>query len=176
MRIATSSTLVAAALAACAAASLPAERRDYILSRPHGWVELTILDRSVPLVPASEDADAELVRPSYCWVAVGLDREPFVSGSVYPTGDAPPFEASSGFRFPAPVGTVHLSLTYSRCDVPTEPPSEPAIGLDVEVTESFVTDLFFDGDRVFAEVPRPDAAVTLERIYEAITGSPRPAP
>lgn len=47
MRFSTHAALLAAALVACAA-SLPVERRDYILSRPHGWVEVTIADGGVP--------------------------------------------------------------------------------------------------------------------------------
>ena len=40
---------------ACAAVIDQTERRDYILAHPHGWIELTVADESIPMVPLSEE-------------------------------------------------------------------------------------------------------------------------
>src|SRR5688572_6221774 len=106
-------TLWVAILAGAAAcASTIQERRDHILAHPHGWVELSLDDRAVPPVPASEEDPDRLVRPDSCSVKVLLDREPFVYGDAYPTGDAAPYAAKTGFRFPAPVGSALVGVEY----------------------------------------------------------------
>ena len=175
VRIAMHTALCATALAACAA-SLPTERRDYILSRPHGWVELSISDLAIPLVPESEEAGAALVRPPACGVEIELDREPFVGGAVYPNGEQAPFMASSGYRFPAPVGSVHLALRYSDCRVAAGKAAAVTAEADLAIGEGQVTEIAFDGERLAASAPRADRAVTLESIYEAVTGHARPTP
>ena len=175
MRFARHFLLCTVALAACAA-SLPTERRDYILSRPHGRVELSIGDLAVPVVPESEESGAALVRPPSCGVEIELDREPFVGGAVFPNGELAPFMASSGYRFPAPVGSVHLSLRYSDCRVAAGKAAAVTAEADLAIGEGQVTDVTFDGEHLAASAPRADRAVTLESIYEAVTGHAHPAP
>ena len=108
-----------------------------------------------------------------CFLEILLDREPFVDGSVYPDGDAEPFDVRSGFRFPVPVGTVAISVAYSACDRPSEGREAGRIDLSaaVPVAQAMVTDLAFDGEALVVGAPRPDTAVTLERIYDAVSGS-----
>src|SRR5262249_9807742 len=104
------------AFAACAS-TMEVERREYILSRPHGWIELSIADDGIPMVPAwEEDRKGLLIRPLYCGVEARLDREPYASIYVFPTGDQAPFAVRSGVRFPAPIGPALLSVSYSGCD------------------------------------------------------------
>ena len=170
MRARTTAMVVALAFAACAS-SLPIERREYILSRPHGWIELTVEDSAIPLVPLS-DEDPKLVRPSSCYFSVLLDREPFVEGRLYPDGETEPFRVRSGFRFPVPVGTVSISGEYSGCDVGKNGKGETwSYETTVPVSDSMVTDLEWDGRRISVGATRPDTAVTLERIYDAVSGS-----
>lgn len=167
--------LVAAALFACAA-GLPVERREYILARPHGWVELSVSDLAIPLVPESDEAGAALVPPPTCRLDVRLEGEPYVEGFVYPVGEEPPFAVSSGYRFPAPVGRVRLSVAYAGCDVDASKLGEVRAEVEVDVAEGRVTDVAFDGERLLPGAPRADTAVTLERIYEAVKEPARPAP
>jgi hypothetical protein len=170
MRIWSSIAVVAFSFAACAA-SLPIERREYILSRPHGWIELTVEDSAIPLVPFS-DEDPKLVRPSSCYLSVLLDREPFVEGQLYPDGETEPFRVRSGFRFPVPVGTVAISGEYSGCDVGENGKLETwSYETTVPVSDSMVTELEWDGRRISVGATRPDTAGTLERIYEAVSGA-----
>jgi hypothetical protein len=160
--------------AACASTSI--ERREYILAHPHGWVELSLDDRAVPLVPESEEKPDSLVRPESCSVYVSLDREPFVSGSVYPVGDAPPFAADSGFRFPAPLGPALVTVEYAGCDVAGDERSSVTTELYVAVEENRVVEVHFDGEALRADPPREDRVVTLEDVYEAVTGRKKGAP
>ena len=169
MRRSTAFALVALGFAACAS-TLPIERREYILSRPHGWIEIEVRDAAVPSVPASEE-DATRVRPPTCYFDVSLDREPFVEGRVYPEGEAEPFRVESGFRFPVPVGTVAIAVTYSACDLPSEGQAAGHVDVSasVPVAEGMVTDVAFDGEALGVGSPRADTMVTLERIYDAVS-------
>jgi hypothetical protein len=150
---------------AAACASTLQERRDYILAHPHGWVELSLDDRAVPALPASEEEPDRLVRPESCSVTVSLDREPFVYGQAYPTGDAAPYAAKTGFRFPAPVGPARITVVYAGCD------REAATAeLYIGVEDQRVVEVHFDGEALAADPPRENPVVTLEDVYEAVTG------
>jgi len=137
LRLATHAALVAAALAACAA-SLPVERRDYILSRPHGWV-VRVLE------PEARDAD----RRGKAEAGAHAERR-----LLDPDGRAGAAPSSGG----------------------TAGTAESAIVTDIEVAESLVTDVTFDGERLAAGAARADSAVTLESLYRELTGRPRPEP
>jgi hypothetical protein len=157
-------------VAAVACASTLQERRDYILAHPHGWVELSLADRAVPQVPESDDEPDTLVRPDSCSVEVLLDREPFVYGSAYPVGDTPPYSAATGFRFPAPVGPALLAVQYRGCDVADGKASVASAELSIGVEENRVVEVHFDGAALAADPPRDDTVVTLDDIYQAVTG------
>jgi len=156
--------------AACAATSFEGEQRDYILSRPHGWVELEIADEAVPMVPSSDEAPNDVVRPDSCDVEVRLDREPFAWTTVYPSGDRAPYIVESGLRFPAPVGPSLLSVDYSKCDVEAGKQSSTKAQLYIAVPESKVVEVYFDGSALAADPPREDSVVTLDDIYQAVAG------
>jgi hypothetical protein len=169
MRTVTAFALVALGFAACAS-TLPIERREYILSRPHGWIEITIEDAAIPVVPLSDEDPTQLGRPEYCRLEVRLDREPYVDGALYPDGDQEPFRVRSGFRIPVPVGTVSLTGAYLGCDMADGKPAPVDYAVEVTVTESMVTELSFDGEVMSVGATRADTAVTLERIYDAVSG------
>jgi hypothetical protein len=157
-------------LAPIACASTVEQRRDYILAHPHGWVEVTVDDTAVPQVPESDERGAPRVRPSACSIEVRLDREPFVYGSAYPIGNAPPYAAKTGFRFPAPVGAADAHLTYTGC----RERAEVTAHSPVVVEEGRVSEIRFDGAQLTTLPVRDDSVVTLEDIYEAVTqGSSR---
>jgi hypothetical protein len=169
MRRSLAFAFVALGFAACAS-TLPIERRDYILSRPHGWIEITIEDAAIPVVPVSDDDPTRLGRPDLCRLEVLLDREPYVDAALYPDGDQEPFRIRSGFRIPVPVGSVSLTGAYRGCDVADGKPGQVEYAVEVTVAESMVTELSFDGEAMHVGTTRADTAVTLERIYEAVSG------
>jgi hypothetical protein len=107
--------ILLAGAVACAA-TIDRDRSDYILAHPHGWVEVSIADDDVRDVPerSSETGAVRWARPDECMIKIHLDREVFVYNSVYPTGPRAPYSVKSGFRFPAPVGPVLLSLPLRR--------------------------------------------------------------
>jgi hypothetical protein len=161
-------------LAHSACAGTSQERRDYILAHPHGWVEVSVDDRAVPQVPSRDEERPGLIRPESCSLQVSLDGEPFMYGSSYPIGDAPPYTGKSGFRFPAPIGSTHLKLEYSGCDVSGEKLSTVEAEVPIVVEENRVTEVEFDGLRLAPLATRPNSVVTLEDVYRAVTGKAKP--
>jgi hypothetical protein len=169
------SLLIGVAALACAS-SLPIERRDYVLAHPHGWVEIEIDDRAVPLVPETEVRDGKLVvkdwvRPAICWVSAYVDGEEYVDGTqVFPRGDRAPFRADSGLRFPVEVGMPTLKLRWSGCRVKGEDTESVEDEIFIAVERDRVTDVSFDGTQLSTAPPRADTVVSLDDVYEAITG------
>ncbi len=166
--------LLCFSIAACAA-TLAMERRDYILAHPHGWVEVSIVDKNIPLIPNFDEESKKergaWVKPERCSVRIQLNEEDFVYDSVYPLGAEPPFEVTSGFRFPAPVGAALLKLTYGGCRVEGEKEKSVEMAAMISVEESMTLEIHFDGAELVFDAPRPDRVVTLEDVYEAITGN-----
>jgi len=169
--------VVLAGAVACAA-TLDRDRSDYILAHPHGWVEVSIADSAVPQVPSSrsEGEPVQWLRPESCSLEVRLDREPYVHNAVYPTGAQPPYSVKSGFRFPAPVGPALLTVIYEDCDHDGDAVSSNTAQLYIAVEQSRVVEVHFDGTDLVADPPRDNSVVTLDDIYEAITGRPKAAP
>ena len=160
--------------AGCATAA-PEERRAYVLAHPHAWIEVTLVDRNIPDVPIARGESAERTeRPDRCSVAVEVNGEPWFTGSVFPKGDRAPYSAESGFRFPVPVGRTAVEVHYSGCRVVGD---DTSVHRATELTtdEGLVYEVVFDGDRLDALAPRPDPMVTLEEVYEAVTGRRSPA-
>jgi len=165
--------VVLAGAVACAATF--DNRSDYILAHPHGWVEVSIVDTAIPAVPVSqsEGKPVEWARPLVCSIDIRLDREPFARGDLYPAGDRPPFSAKSGFRFPAPVGPSLLTVNYSGCDLRGGELAETDAQLYIGVEDSRVVEVHFDGTELVADPPRDNSVVTLDDLYEAVTGRPK---
>jgi len=156
------------------ARAISQERRDYILAHPHGWVELAFNDYQIPNIAVKEKKKTVFVKPERCWVTVKIDDEPYFSDSVYPFGEVEPYRVESGFRFPAPVGLTSLRLTYSGCDVGAEEESGSVEQLvEINVVEDMVQNLGFDGTSITTGEAAPNKAVTLEDIYDAVTGKDR---
>jgi hypothetical protein len=147
---------------------------DYILAHAHGWVEVSIEDFDIPGVPTSAE-DPTLTRPTSCGVYVTLDDERFVAGDAYPLGETAPYTAKTGFRFAAPVGSHRLELSYRGCNVVEGEPSNIEAKLTIDVVDTLVTELHFNGTALRADLPRPDPVVSLDDVYEAVTGRPKNA-
>ncbi len=170
--------LIGVAAIACAS-SLPIERRDYVLAHPHGWVEVAIDDRAVPLVPETEVKGDEVVvkdwvKPAICFVSVLVDGEEYVDAvQVFPQGERAPFRADSGLRFPVEVGMPTLKLRWSGCRVKGEETTSVEDEIFIAVERDRVTDVQFDGNQLATAAPREDTVVSLDDVYEAITGQPK---
>lgn len=160
-------------LPGCATAS-SYDRRAYILAHPHGWVEVTISDPSIPDVPPAGDSDDPWHRPASCGVSVRLNEEPMLHESAYPNGESAPYSAETGFRFPAPVGATALELSYTRCRVA----DGEVVGLELQavllVEEDKTHEIVFNGAELTVRDARPNDVVTLEDVYEAVTGKRSP--
>ena len=170
MRAVASELIALIVLTPIACASTLEQRRDYILAHPHGWVEVSIQDSAIPALRSLDDPSAALVRPDSCSVEIRLDREPVVQGAVYPTGDSAPYAAASGFRFPVPIGPARIQLGYAGCDLESGNRSSVDVELEIAVEDGRVTEVRFDGSTLTALPTRDDSVVTLEDVYEAVTG------
>jgi len=173
MRSSFSILVLGVLLPGCATASSE-DRRAYILAHPHGWVEITIADPHVPDVPADEDSDDPWQKPTSCGATVELDEEPFLYGAAYPSGDAAPYSAKTGFRFPAPVGATELRFAYSRCRLTDGETATLGLSAVFVIEEGQTHEVVFDGTQLSVRAPHPNEVVTLEDVYEAITGRRSP--
>jgi len=160
-------------LPGCATAS-SGDRRAYILAHPHGWVEITISDLEIPDVPPAEDSDDPWQPPSSCGVSVELNDEPILYESAYPSGEMAPYSARTGFRFPAPVGPTQVKFSYSRCRVANDETVSLELSAVLLIEEDQIHEVVFDGAELAVRAPHPNEVVTLEDIYEAITGRRSP--
>jgi len=161
-------------LPGCATAA-PEERTAYVLARPHAWVELTIADPIVPDVPPADDSEDPWRRPQSCSVSVEIDGEPWFRGSGYPQGETSPYVVETGFRFPVPVGTTSLTMTYGGCRVAGRELQSLSFVAEITAVETLAYEVVFDGSRLVSQPPRANTNVTLEDIYEAVTGRRSPA-
>ena len=166
--------VIGALLPSCATASSE-DRRAYILAHPHGWVEITISDALVPDVPPQSDSDDSWQRPYSCRVHVALNGEPILRDSAYPTGDSAPYSVSTGFRFPAPTGETDLSFSYTGCRLVGEEVVPVELAAVLSIQENQTHEVVFDGVELAVRAPRPNEVVSLEDVYEAITGRRSPA-
>ena len=162
----------------CCATAASEDRRAYILAHPHGWIELTIADRSIPAVPLDQEREDVQTSgpPIQCIVEVRVNGEPLLWERTYPTGEQAPFSTDTGFRFPAPTGAAKANLVYSGCRLNEKGEvASLAYDADIAVEENMTHELVFDGATLRAESPRPNSVVTLEDVYEALTGRRSPA-
>ena len=104
-----------------------------------------------------------------------MNDEPMLIESAYPTGESAPYSAQTGLRFPAPVGASALKFSYSRCRVAEDEIVELERQAIFLVAENKTHEVVFNGEEPAVREPRPNEVVTLEDVYEAITGrlSPR---
>jgi hypothetical protein len=160
-------------LPACATAASE-DRRAYILAHPHGWIEVTIADAFIPDIPPGEDSDEAWHAPFSCAVRVWVNDEPFLYDQAYPIGDAAPYRAETGFRFPASVGAVELGFSYQGCRVRENEVVAINANTLILVEEGKTHEVIFNGATLEVRTPRPSSVLTLEDVYEAITGRRSP--
>lgn len=155
--------------AASCARSLPIERRDYILSRPHGWINLTIIDASIPNVKVIKDDKSFFEKPSYCTVSAKINGENYFALDVFPDGPEAPYSVNSGFRFPVPVGDQNLTITYSGCRVNEKYETKGLESLTViKIDENTDYEFFFEHDGFVFAQERESEEVTLKQIMDLL--------
>jgi len=147
------SMLITISLCGCARANVTQNREAYILSQPHGWIEITVKDVNVPSVLPPKDLPPENITS---WK------------SQPPDCDAPPYRVDTGFRFPAPVGDFRIEIIYSGCNVETEKSAPISFSTTITIEENKVVPALFDGfSFIFNEIEENDV-ITLEDIYQKL--------
>ena len=155
-------------------ATVSDSRRAYITSRPHGWVEISFFDQLVPFVPTSDSDSGDRSGPEKCTFTLKLNGELFLTEDLFPIGPTEPFVVETGFRFPAPIGKGKLDLTYRGCRFEGNKEHVVKASTRIQIHSGMVTPILFDGELVSTGPEWADTEVTLEDIYEAITGRRRP--
>ena len=147
----------------CASAQAVAPREGYILAHDHGWVEIAILDDSVPMYSSTDESGRTTESaPGLCSLTVSLNGEPFLQSPLYPAGSSAPYRVDSGFRFPAPVGLFAARISYSGCRGGEY--ADRNLPFTLVVASGQVSAVSFDGDAVETGAPAPDDAVTLQSL------------
>ncbi len=168
------SVLVLLLLVPACATGISDDRRAYILAHPHGWVELTIQDTQVPNIPPPEDSKEGPQMPTSCRINVEIDNEDFLWDDAYPKGEQEPYEVESGFRFPVPVGVSELYFSYSGCRVRDGEVESIELAVMLMIAENMVHEIAFDGNALLPMEPRENRKVSMEDLYEAVTGKRSP--
>jgi hypothetical protein len=125
---------------------------------------LTVLDKEIPAKELKEGETPSDPEPPTCHITVQLNNESFLSERIHPSGKQPPYSVRTGYRFAVPEGEYLLELQYSGCHGKQALVQE----LSVEITETHVTPLNFDGMALSSAENIPDGTVTLEEIDEQL--------
>ncbi|OGQ94555.1 MAG: hypothetical protein A2521_05145 [Deltaproteobacteria bacterium RIFOXYD12_FULL_57_12] len=155
--------------ASCSAA-VSRSREEYILSRDHGWIELSFEDAAIPGVPRDPKKDDFTLVAPYCSLSVSINNEPYLRETIYPFGEEPPFIVDSGFRFPVPVGEFTMVLTYSGCypQVDEEKEQPKVVRLTTVIEKNMVARLAYDNGELYSEGIVENTVVTLDNIYHRL--------
>lgn len=148
----------------CASAGISESRTAYIMSRDHGWIELSINDNAIPPRPPGEKEQNYMPTPPYCSVTVSINNEEFIRESVYPYGEQPPYRLNTGFKFPVPTGDYNVEVIYSGCRFAAEGQSAFKYTAHVNIAKNYVTPLQFDGNYVSVGNQFENTQITLEDI------------
>ena len=165
--------LIVLSFTGCAKANISRSREAYILSQPHGWIEITISDIDIPseLPPKDmkpEDKAKWEPKPPICYFIVKLNNERFLQESIFPFGSVAPYEVDTGFRIPAPVGEFELVIQYVDCDIKDEEMASVSFSAVVTIDENMVTSIFFYGDSIEILGQKENDEVTLKDIYKKL--------
>jgi len=158
-------------------ANISDSRKAYILSQPHGFVEIEFVDNEIPskITPKDltpEEAGEWKPSPPSCHLVVYLNNEKFLFEDIFPFGQSPPYFVETGFRFPAPIGAFVMEIYYAGCDV--EPGEDglqatsKKLSVEIDVMEGFVTPVYITGDSITMDPQRADTVVTLDDIYKRL--------
>jgi hypothetical protein len=150
-------------ISGCATAVTPA-REAFILARPHGWIELTIVDDNVPAIPVKDDNTLTKAQAPRCSIVMSINGENYLSEQILATGDNTPFSINTGFRIAVPAGNALLKLNYIGCKVEKGRFTNYITKVNTTVAEDFITSLSFDGMVLSTQEQRRNEYITLEAI------------
>ena len=95
----------------CGRAELSAARKDYVLAKDHGWLELTVE------VPPGRFRPPTNQR--HCALQVDINGETFTQEALYLQGDPGHYSVNTGFLLVAPAGVSTIDLSVGDCAATT---------------------------------------------------------
>jgi hypothetical protein len=137
----------------CGKADISDARRDHIMAGNHGWIDITF-DAGPPADPTATD--------HHCSIAFFLNGEVMLNE----TADIAAAAGSNptGYRFPAPSGTLNADLQLALCtQSPVSLKRQITLGKDQLLT------LHFDGKALLAGNATPYLPTTLEQVRSEIS-------
>lgn len=152
-------------LSGCATAVSPA-REAYIRAKPHGWLDITIHDQSIPARPPRENEDKDY--PLSCRLGITINHEHYLSDELYPHGSTSPFTIKTGFRIAVPEGHAKIELSYKGCKVFENEVKTYTAEVIVTIRKGYITPLLFDGTNLVEGTAELNVAVTLETINDRL--------
>ena len=166
-------TLLVISFSGCARANVSKSREAYILSQPHGWIEITVTDENVPSVLPPKELPPDKMEswepePPSCRFLVELNNENFLYESIFPFGDEPPYIVDTGFRFPVPVGELDINIQYVGCDIENEDSASISFSSTIFIEEEMVSPIIFDGTSFYFTEIQGNTVITLEDIYNKL--------
>lgn len=161
------------AFSGCANANVSRNREAYILSQPHGWIEITVADSIVPSALPPKDLTSEQKanwepHPPSCSFIIKLNNERFLYETIFPYGEDPPYKVDTGFRFPAPIGELEMIIQYSGCDTDGDEMTSISFSSRIRIIEDMVTPVSFNGDAVVIDEEIENTEIRLEDIYQKL--------
>ena len=159
--------LIQTVFSSCVIGISPA-RQEYILAKPHGWIELEVADHQIPADPPGKDEKDYVPRPPECRVRLKIDREIFLYDWIFPIGAAPPYTVETGFRLAVPAGPGKLNVEYRYCDILEGKLTTLYFQADIDIVEGFVVPVYLDGSVMTIGAMTENETVTLEEINDRL--------
>ncbi len=154
----------------CATANVSKSREAFILSQPHGWVSITLIDVDIPsFVGVDDNGEQYEIKASRCSLTATINSELFLHETVFPVGDEKPFSIDTGFRFAAPVGTFEVGINYHGCDVDENGDmTKISFNKSITIIENMVIPINFNGTTFEIDKPEKNEVITLDDIYQKL--------
>ena len=150
-------------LSGCVSAVSPA-REAYILAKPHGWIELAVLDNTIPSRPIKSSDDTNQSLPPRCSLILSINGENYLSENLAVSGSFAPYSLKTGFRISAPEGESLIKLNYIGCRLKDSKLISISVEVTINVVENFVTPLTFNGAEIIVGAQASSTVVTLEAV------------
>ncbi len=140
------------ALSGCGRASISEDRKNFILAKEHGWIELSV-DISPQLINQTTTS---------CILEASINGEIFLTEPLFPSG-APEKSIKTGFLFAIPSSKSEVVLNYSQCQ---KVPNQTVASVDIPADT--LARLKFDGKTIAASAPESYKPATLGVLAEKL--------
>ncbi|WP_035057258.1 hypothetical protein [Andreprevotia chitinilytica] len=134
-------------------------RRDYILARDHGWLEISLKVDGIPDQPPVKGKSQAPGGPDSCFIGVAFNKEKMISTFAEAIGDKTPYSLDTGYRFAVPARPGNVSVSLEGC---IQKPRQAE--LKVDISKGTVYNLAFDGTSLKLEGQHPFDSVTLDSL------------